>query len=163
MNDDKAADVAEDATVATMSLASCTIADVERDLATLTTAHPEADVLRWLNLSDVLLDRAHEIRQRVERVTIDWIIENGRIQCGTTTYSVGRQKQVKCSDALRCMELLLAACGGNVEELCTYFRSDPFRYGACGQVLSPSQWNSAFVVEWQDKLVLKRTDPRFLP
>lgn len=163
MTDDRRMEIADSVPTDDRSLADRTIADVERDLAVLTTAHPEADVLHWLNLSEVLLARAAQIRRQVEQVTINWIMENGRIQCGPITYSVGRHKQVKCGDLLKCMELLLAACGGSVEELCTYFRSDPFRYGTCGQILSEAEWKSVFVVEWQDKLVLKRADPRFLP
>ena len=96
-------------------------------------------------------------------MAVDWINANGPFQCGAIAYSVGKNKQVKCRDVLRCVQLLLDACGGDVDMLCTFLRSEPFRYGACGEFLDQAQWNSVFAVEWQEKLVLKQTDQRFLP
>jgi hypothetical protein len=145
------------------TLDTLTIAEVERDLAVLSVHAPEETLLHWLNRSDVLLARSKQVRQTVEQIAIGWINANGQIQCGPVLYSVGKVKQVKCVDPLKCMELLLEACGGSVQQGCSYLRSDPFRYGACSQVLPESQWNSVFAVDWEDKLVLKRTDTRFVP
>jgi hypothetical protein len=153
-DDDRTADV---------TLAKLTVPQIEQTVETLSTAISRDQLLTWLELSHVLLGRVKEIRHRVEEAAIDWIKVRGQVECGPITYSVGHQKKVTCRDIARGLNMLLAACGGDVDELCRLLRSDPFRYGECAKVLGDARWNSVFHVDWSDKLVLKRVHSRFLP
>lgn len=145
------------------ALATLTLSQVEQLVDSLPAPLHEDQILQWLMLSQLLLQRAKAIRQRVEEIAIDWIKGNGQIECGTVIYSVGPQKSVRCVSAVRCMQLLLEACGGDIEMLCTYLGSNPFKHGACGTLLPEPQWKSVFKAEYKDKLVLKTLDTRFLP
>jgi hypothetical protein len=154
---------ADDDGAADVTLAKLTVPQIEQTVGALSTAISRDQLLTWLGLSHVLLNRAKEIRRRVEEAAIDWIKVHGQVECGPITYSVGHQKKVTCRDIARCLNVLLEACGGDVDELCRLLRSDPFRYGECAKVLGDARWNSVFQVDWSDKLVLKQVDSRFLP
>src|SRR5688572_10459913 len=58
-------------------LATRTIAELERSATILCVDEPESELHHWINLADVLVARAKQIRQMVERVAIEWITANG--------------------------------------------------------------------------------------
>lgn len=149
---------AADATLAKLSLA-----EIEHAVGVLPECLSHDQVLQWLMLATVLVERSKQVKQRVDDVAIAWIKGNGPLTNGPIVYSVGPQRQVKCRDVLRCMQLLLDACGGDIEWLCTCLAANPFKYGACGELLPKAAWNTVFVDERKDKLVLKSADTRYLP
>ena len=152
-----------EAPAANATLAKLTVPQIAETVEMLSDDISHDQMLGWLLLSSILVQRAKEIRHQVEQRTITWINANGPIQCGTITYSVGKQKRVKCLDVIRCLELLLDACGGDLATLAGMLRSDPFRYGECGKVLDDALWKTVFSVDWPPKLVVKNVDSRFLP
>jgi hypothetical protein len=143
-------------------LANLTLNEIEQQVGMLTAALSRDQLLHWLTLSAVLVQRAKELRHRVEEVAIGWIKAHGQIECGTILYTVGYPKTVKCIDVFHCMELLLEACGGDVQVLCQYLAANPYKQGSCARLLTEEQFQSVFIEQRQDKLVLKPIDTRFI-
>ena len=147
---------------AAMTLSRMTVNQIAYEVGVLPGTLTHDQMLQWLMVATVLVQRAREIKQQVEETAIAWIKEHGPLTCGPVVYSVGQDKRVKCTDIVRCMTLLLEACGGDLETLCACLAANPYKYGTCEKVLK-DQWRSVFDEEYQEKIVLKRTDTRFLP
>ena len=152
-------------------LATLTVAEVERRVTVLAPPAMTADeVAYWLDLSAVLVARAKEVRRAVETATLAWIEANGPLDVGEVRYTAGTATTVRCLDASRCAELVLAAVGGDLGELVAYLRSDPWRYGSVRQLLGDDVFVTVFRAEQRTKLVegraaqrqLIRTDGRFV-
>ena len=155
----------------TRSLAGLSIAAVEERVNALASdVAEEEEVVNWLNLTEVLLQRAREIRGHMEQVAIEWIEIHGPITVGDICYSVGCPKTVRCLDVARCLRLVLAGCGGDVDGVAPYLRADPWKYGSVRSLLGESAFEQVFRSEWTPKLVegrpqqqLQQTNTRFLP
>lgn len=162
MSDDQNEAPVQDSASAT-TLAQMTVVQIEETVGVLTEALSHDQVLKWLMLAAVLAQRSKQIKQRVEEVAISWIKAHGPITCGPIVYTVGQTKQVKCTDVLKCMHLLLNACGGDIDAVAAYLAANPYKYGSCHDLLPDEQWKSVFREDWQDKIALKATDTTFLP
>jgi hypothetical protein len=160
-DDDNDAPVQDSASATT--LAQMTVVQIEETVGVLTEALSHDQMLKWLMLAAVLTQRSKQIKQRVDETAIAWIKGHGPITCGPIVYTVGQTKQVKCTDVLKCMHLLLNACGGDMDAVAAYFAANPYKHGSCHDLLPDDQWRSVFREDWQDKVVLKSTDTRFVP
>jgi hypothetical protein len=155
----------------TRSLTGLSVAAVEERVNALAPdAAGEEEIVNWLNLTEVLLQRAREIRHRMEQVAVEWIQLHGPLAVGDIRYSVGCPKTVRCLDVARCLRLVLAGCGGDVDGVAAYLRADPWKYGSVRSLLGESEFEQAFRSEWKPKLVegrpqrqLQQTNTRFLP
>ena len=155
----------------TRSLAGLSVAAVEQRVNALAPdAAGEEEIVNGLNLTEVLLQRAREIRHRMEQVAIEWIVIHGPVTVGDVRYSVGCPKTVRCLDAARCLRLVLAGCGGDVDGVAPYLRAEPWKYGSVRSLLGESDFEQVFRSEWKPKLVegrpqrqLQQTNTRFLP
>jgi hypothetical protein len=151
-------------------LATRTIGQIEAAATILSVDEPETALHAWLDLTDVLLARARQVRQMIESLAIEWISANGPTHFGDITYTVGYPKTVRCTDAVRCLGLVLDACGGDLDAAVAYLRSDPFKYGSIRNLLGEPVYAEMFKTETKPKLVegkpqkeLVKIDTRFLP
>jgi hypothetical protein len=134
-------------------LATRTISQIEAAATILSVVEPETTLHAWLDLTDVLLARARQVRQMVERLAVEWISANGPTHFGDITYTVGFPKTVRCTDAVRCLGLVLDACGGDLDAAVSYLRSDPFKYGSIRNLLGEPAYGAMFKTETKPKLV----------
>jgi len=150
------------------SVSRLTIARIENRLIGLSPEIGADDVLAWLDLTSVLLSRAKEIRRTLEQFAVAWITQNGPIEFGDTKYTVGDEKVVKCVDIPGCARRVLEACGGDLDRMCAYLASSPFKYGSVRSLIGDDAFARVFSTEYRPKLVdgrpqkqLIRTDKRF--
>ncbi|HEX8341427.1 MAG TPA: hypothetical protein VF624_11010 [Tepidisphaeraceae bacterium] len=143
-------------------LATASIGDVEDAAAFLAVDEPEVQLQHWLNLSAALLERVKVLRERVEQTAIAWIDANGPVQVGDIRYSIGVSKTVKCTDAARCLQLVLDACRGDLDALTTHLRADPFKYGSVRTLLGESLYDQVFCTETKPKLVEGKPQPTLI-
>lgn len=158
--DDEVAAVQDPSSTATLS--KMTLSEIEHAIDVLPAQLSHDEVLHWLLLATTLLQRAKEVKQRVDAEAIAWIGRHGALKNGPTVYNVVKHRQVRCSNAVECIELLLQACGGDLDALCGYLRADAFRYGACSDILPPQQFRKVFKEEWKDRLILRAIDTRYV-
>lgn len=144
------------------SLKKMTITEIENSVIGLSPNLSHDQMLKFIMLATVLTQRSKQIKQRVEEAAIGWIKDHGPITCGPIVYSVGKSKSVKCTEVSKCFDFLLTACGGDVHAAVSYLVSNPFKHGSCRDLLSTDMWKSVFREDWQEKVVLKTTDTRFL-
>ena len=169
LDDDPGGTAAAAGEAASGVLATLTVAEVERRVTVLAPPAMTADeVAYWLDLSAVLVTRAKEVRRAVETAALAWIDVNGALDVGDVRYAAGTATTVRCLDACRCAELVLAAVGGDVTALVAYLRSDPWKYGSVRQLLGDDGFATVFRSEHRPKLVegrpqkqLIRNDRRF--
>lgn len=159
--DDDSIDALNNST-ALATLSGSTVSQIEQALEGLNLKTTHDRMLEWLTLTTVLCQRAKEIRQQIEDFAIEWIKTNGPLVNGPITYTVGNQKQVKCTNVVTCIQMILDACEGDLELLATSLRSDPFKYGHSAKLLQDEQFDQVFEVIWNDKLVLKAMSPHWL-
>lgn len=143
-------------------LAGKTLGEIERAVCTLMVDEPENELALWLNLSAVVVERAKQIRARVEQYAIEWIETAGPLQVGDIRYSVGQAKTVRCTNSERCLSHVLEACGGDLEAVVSYLRTDPFKYGSLRSLLDPSLFEQLFRTETKPKLQEGQLKPQLI-
>lgn len=99
---------------------------------------------------------AKELEVELKRRMLEHVEENGPVKIGTIRYYAGSNRTVKCRDSGVTLEALLKATGGDVEQIAKLFASQPFKHGACRDVLG-DEWAKCF--ETADATVLKEGKP----
>jgi hypothetical protein len=62
----------------------------------------------------------------------------------------------------RCLDHVIEACGGDLRVLCSYLRSDPFKYGSVRQLLGQAVFDQVFRTEARPKLVDGQTQKQLM-
>jgi hypothetical protein len=149
-------------------LASMTLSELEAGVRAIDDATAADDLLLWLGRASCLLWRAKRLKADLEARVVAWIGAHGDLVAGEVRYTTGHHAITRCVDVTLGVEALLAAAGGKPAGLAAYLKSDPFKYGSCRSVLTPSQYRRVFRTEVKVELregvpvrQLKRVNDRF--
>jgi len=126
----------------------------------------EVDVLD----SDVSLERMAELRFKIDflkqfakeadakwnAVMLDHVEQNGEQVIGEIRYYAGVEKKTKCPDKAKGLETILECAGGDFGAVAEMLASDPFKPGACKELLG-ERWGEVFEVT--EKAELKEGKP----
>lgn len=121
-----------------------------------------------LDLVKHIEEMAGQIRKQSEDEMIERIRADGEIVIGSIRYYVGDKKTTKCIDIQKCIEALLTAAAGDLEQVCKTLSSQPIKHGAAKEILGETEWSKFFVVETETELKegkprLNKVDTKFLP
>ena len=128
-------------------LATTTIGQIDAAVRGITPAAAADTVLLWIDRTCSLICRAKEIRAEMESRAVEWIATHGDLVLGDIRYTTGERTTTKCIHVRLGVESLLTATGGEPSRLAEYLKSDPFKYGSCRSILTPTQFDRIFQTE----------------
>jgi len=144
------------------SMGNRSIDEIEIGLARMSEQRSCEVVVDWLNLTALLVSRVKTIRRNLEQIAVEWIEIHGPIDMGEIRYIVGHPKSVTCMDVVQCTHAVLDACGGELDALCSYLCSDPYKYGAVHRLIGNELFAQLFREERHPKLVEGKPQPQLI-
>lgn len=106
-----------------------------------------------------------EAVQRLRKLTAEqvlrWVEANGPLQVGASRYYAGEKTVTDCTDVAKAVNLLLDACGGDLDQFCQCLASRALKYGWCRSVLQ-GRWGEVFRVRVARELKEDGTPRRHL-
>lgn len=132
---------------------------------------PREQVVRLLDLRQLLRAYADRLIEASESAVIRWIEKNGEISVGTVRYYIGTSHTTKCVDNLGAMRAVLKAVGGDDEDMARFMVSGAFKPGACREVIPGDEYADLFRTTTRTELRegkpvpvrgLQKADTRFI-
>jgi hypothetical protein len=168
-DDDFAGEYGEDIeATALSSLHERTPADIERQMLALSVASSVDEMCGGICASDWLMSRARAIHRLKNEIGVNWIEHNGEFDLGHAHYSVGYAYVVKCRDVAQAGHAVLAAAGGDFDQLLATLVSQPFKHASVRSLIGATLHGQLFDARRTGRLVngvperiLKRVDTRF--
>lgn len=136
----------EDLRAEPADLSEMTLGMIRRQVAGLNQNDTADDVAATVAMVHSLAEAAERLKREVSERAIQWIEHHGPLQVGAVRYFVGRRTVTKCTNVLSAVEMLLDACGGDVDAVCKCLASQPLKHGACRTILTAEQWQQVFRV-----------------
>lgn len=144
-----------------------------RDAILAMTAADIESMMAASNALSVYIKRGKELQAMYEDAMVAIIEANGPQELPTgpegevVRYYIGNKRTTKCVKPGAVLELLLTATDGDFDKVVEHFASQPFKYGACKQTLSPEGYAAGFEVTDEPELKegkpkLQKLDTRFL-
>lgn len=110
-----------------------------------------------------------ELGHRIETALIQWINDNGEIECGDIRYYVGTESVTKCNDLGQAVQAILRAVGGDVDLFVSCLSSGALKPGASRAMLGDDAFASHFTtIKLEDlktgkpRKGLKQTNTKFI-
>ena len=105
------------------------------------------EVMEMRNNVLVYLERAKQLKAEFEASLLAYIEEKGSFEWGGIRFYAGTRKTTKCVNKMLTMQLLLEGMGGDLNLVVSdLLASQPFRYGACRDVLG-DEFDKCFSTE----------------
>lgn len=125
------------------------IARVTPDLAPAELPDAIADALGKVQH---LLDEAKRYKAQLDAAMLEVVQARGPVTVGETLYLIKGEKETKCVDVPATAEAVLTASGGNFYAFCAVMVAQPWKHGACRELLPPDVYAALFHTEVRDKL-----------
>lgn len=153
------------------------VLSIERHIEKLSDPEHQEDpdsretVVAAINAVDVLKAKTRELSGHVEAAAVACIKRHGDIVVGEIRYYAGTEKTTKVIDKAGCLEAVLNAAAGDLGAVCEqYMVSEPFKPGACKELLGEEAAQKLFKTEIKDELKegkparnkLMKADSRFI-
>lgn len=110
----------------------------------------------WRERIAFLKEFTKEMSARWDSLMLANCEANGDQVIGDIRYYAGIEKKTVCEDAAKGLETILECAGGDFGKVAEMLASNPFKHGACREVLG-NRWGDVFTVV--EKLELKEGKP----